>query len=169
MIFPSVRHTDRAGSGERNINAFQSRRTAAPVLRNEGHNSFTMTQYKKLYAEYYGITWDPKEMEVHHIDCNRENNDIFNLILLPKKMHHLLHKRLREVVRMGCYFPTTEGLVKEISREGLIVGLNLAGDTIEKYLEVLYACSNWCLLKRVGYHTPAGEHIAHITPTTYIL
>ena len=128
-----------------------------------------MIQYRKFYADYYGITWDTKEMEVHHIDFNRENNDIDNLILLPKKEHHFIHKRHRDVVNMSSYYPTTEGLVKEISREGLVVGLQLAGDTLDKYMDALDKCANWCLLKRVGYHTPAGEHIVHITPETIIL
>ena len=41
--------------------------------------------------EYYGINDPGEEYDVHHIDFNRENNDIRNLILLPKKLHHQYH------------------------------------------------------------------------------
>ena len=87
MLFQSARQTDDAASGRRNTNAFQSRGIAASISRNEGHNLFIMTQYRKFYADFYGITWDTKEMEVHHVDFNHENNDIRNLILLPKEIH----------------------------------------------------------------------------------
>lgn len=46
--------------------------------------------YRKLYAKHYGIKIPP-EYDIHHIDFNRENNDIKNLILLPKSLHHKLH------------------------------------------------------------------------------
>jgi hypothetical protein len=46
--------------------------------------------HKKLYESIHGKVkngWD-----VHHIDWNRENNDINNLIAIPKKLHQLTHK-----------------------------------------------------------------------------
>ena len=51
-----------------------------------------MQNYRKIYADYYGIKWDSKLFEVHHIDRNRENNDIKNLVLLPKKLHREYHR-----------------------------------------------------------------------------
>lgn len=51
-----------------------------------------MKDYKKTYADYYGIIWDSAEFEIHHIDRNRENNDIHNLVLLPKKLHKEYHR-----------------------------------------------------------------------------
>lgn len=51
-----------------------------------------MKDYKKIYADYYGIIWDSAEFEIHHIDRNRENNDIRNLVLLPKKLHKEYHR-----------------------------------------------------------------------------
>lgn len=40
--------------------------------------------YRKYYKDYYGIDFG-KEFDIHHIDINRENNEINNLILLPKR------------------------------------------------------------------------------------
>lgn len=36
----------------------------------------------------------PKGYEIHHIDFNRENNDISNLACIPSKEHHDLHSAL---------------------------------------------------------------------------
>lgn len=46
--------------------------------------------HKKLYESVHGKikeNWD-----VHHIDWNHDNNDINNLIAIPKKLHQLTHK-----------------------------------------------------------------------------
>lgn len=72
--------------------------------------------YRKKYKEYYGIDFN-ESFDVHHIDLNRTNNDIDNLILLPKKLHERYHKCLNEIngisdisklktinVKNGCQF-----------------------------------------------------------------
>ena len=46
--------------------------------------------YRKLYAKHYGIKIPP-EYDIHHIDFDRNNNNIENLLLLPKKLHRKLH------------------------------------------------------------------------------
>lgn len=46
--------------------------------------------YRKLYERHYGIKIPP-EYEIHHIDFNRNNNDIINLLLIPKQLHRQLH------------------------------------------------------------------------------
>lgn len=51
-----------------------------------------MKDYRKNYADYYGIKWDSKLFEIHHIDRNRENNNLLNLVLLPKKLHKEYHR-----------------------------------------------------------------------------
>lgn len=52
--------------------------------------------YRKKYKEYYGIDFD-KTFDVHHIDLDRNNNEIDNLILLPKNLHEQYHKCLAEI------------------------------------------------------------------------
>lgn len=46
--------------------------------------------YRKLYAEYFNIEI-PSEYDIHHIDFDKNNNDIKNLLLLPKDLHRRLH------------------------------------------------------------------------------
>lgn len=52
------------------------------------------TDYLKFYEDYFGIRWNRDKYEVHHIDHNRQNNAIENLILLPRKVHRHLHLSL---------------------------------------------------------------------------
>ena len=51
----------------------------------------TKNNYRQFYKEYYGIEFG-REFEVHHIDKNRDNNNIENLVLLPAKAHNYYHK-----------------------------------------------------------------------------
>lgn len=46
--------------------------------------------YRQYYKDYYGIEFDDN-MVVHHIDFDRTNNNIDNLLLLPKEVHAKYH------------------------------------------------------------------------------
>ena len=48
--------------------------------------------YRKFYEEKLGITLE-KGYDVHHIDSNRGNNDIINLVAIPKKLHIKYHNK----------------------------------------------------------------------------
>lgn len=51
--------------------------------------------YKKILSDALGgMTWDSKKFVVHHINHNREDNRVHNLILLPKKLHSRYHALL---------------------------------------------------------------------------
>lgn len=58
--------------------------------------------YRKFYQEQTEVEL-PKDFDVHHIDGNRKNNDIMNLIALPSKLHHQYH-----------FFQGSETEIKEI-------------------------------------------------------
>lgn len=47
--------------------------------------------YIKKFKDFYKTDWNSNKYEIHHIDKNRSNNDIDNLVLLPKKLHHQFH------------------------------------------------------------------------------
>ena len=55
--------------------------------------------HREKYKQEFGLTDDEiKECEVHHIDGNKDNNDISNLKLLSKKAHakhHLVDTRVK--------------------------------------------------------------------------
>jgi hypothetical protein len=41
---------------------------------------------RQYYKDYFGIDFGD-EYVIHHMDCDSENNDISNLLLMPKKLH----------------------------------------------------------------------------------
>jgi hypothetical protein len=46
--------------------------------------------YRKLYENSNGKI--PKNWDIHHIDFNHKNNDIENLIAVPKMVHVVIHQ-----------------------------------------------------------------------------
>ena len=55
--------------------------------------------YSMNYRKYYEQQTKqklPKGFDVHHLDFNRENNNISNLVALPKKTHNKYHFLLQQ-------------------------------------------------------------------------
>lgn len=46
--------------------------------------------YRKIYKDYYGVEFG-SDMVIHHIDFNHSNNNIDNLLLLPREIHCQYH------------------------------------------------------------------------------
>jgi len=55
-----------------------------------------MENYRKLFCKHYGIKLDSR-YDIHHIDGNRENNDIGNLMILPKSLHAMYHSAKKAI------------------------------------------------------------------------
>lgn len=55
-----------------------------------------MENYRKIYEKKCNIKI-PKNYEIHHVDFNRENNNIRNLVMLPKEIHQEYHKAYEEL------------------------------------------------------------------------
>ena len=49
-----------------------------------------LKNYREKYKRHYNIDFG-RDFVVHHIDENRENNDISNLLLLPRDLHSKYH------------------------------------------------------------------------------
>lgn len=45
--------------------------------------------YRKIYENYFGKI--PNGCIIHHIDHNKNNNNLKNLLALPKKLHRKYH------------------------------------------------------------------------------
>ena len=58
--------------------------------------------YRKFYEEKTGIK-ACKEEDIHHLDGNRKNNSIYNLVKIPSKLHKQYHCYLR-IVEDGFKF-----------------------------------------------------------------
>ena len=57
--------------------------------------------YRKFYEKYLGVKLENYEA-VHHIDFNRNNNDILNLVAMPKWLHNKYHMLYK--IHIGKYF-----------------------------------------------------------------
>lgn len=49
-----------------------------------------LKDYRLKYKRYYNIDFD-SSFAIHHIDFNHKNNDIKNLLLLPRSLHNAYH------------------------------------------------------------------------------
>jgi hypothetical protein len=59
-----------------------------------------MINYVNLYKKELEIQFNSSKYEIHHIDLNRKNNKIKNLLLLPRKLHRQYHYYL-QVIEAG--------------------------------------------------------------------
>lgn len=126
-----------------------------------------MTDYRKLYAETFGITWDHKEMEVHHIDRDRTNNDIENLILLPSHLHDYLHTAFYGArVIFNDWRYTADSLLESIARSFFVGSMDMRYELLTDALRAIEACRKWGLLKYYGYRDNEGNVIREINPNT---
>ena len=46
--------------------------------------------YRKLYEKNIGVI--PNNWDIHHIDFNHNNNNLINLIAVPKIVHTVIHQ-----------------------------------------------------------------------------
>lgn len=68
--------------------------TSANARRFEMGRNKRKVDYRQLYKDYYNIEFG-SDMVVHHIDLDRTNNDIGNLLLLPNWLHAKYHVTLQ--------------------------------------------------------------------------
>ena len=92
-----------------------------------------LKNYRTKYKRYYEIEFG-REYAVHHIDGNRENNDIANLVLLPSKLHSQYHFLKTIIDRQNL--PTV------ISGNALS-SQSYYLSSLEEFLKVLKECNKW--------------------------
>lgn len=103
---------------------------------------FKKSNYRKKYLEYFGLE-DDKNFQIHHLDFNNENNDINNLVLIPKELHQDLHNAFLNAERINkasiCFD------VSDFSR------LICNGYYIKKFIDLSQEVFSWAQLKQTGY------------------
>ena len=98
-----------------------------------------MENYRKKYKEYYGIDFS-SDYHIHHIDLDRTNNDISNLILLPKGLHAKYHFYLS---RMHA----KDGLVSVSYKIDIWNGMTMDYDLMKGFCEAMQEINKWKLKK----------------------
>ena len=56
-------------------------------------------QYRTFFKKYYNINFG-NQYDIHHIDLNRDNNNIENLMLIPRRLHRKYHKYINMINRV---------------------------------------------------------------------
>lgn len=100
-----------------------------------------LKNYRLKYKRYYDIDFD-SSYDVHHIDFDRTNNDINNLILLPKELHSKYHLLINELGGADNY-----GTVKFNVFINLLVS-NYNASILEELGAVLQDINKWVVYKQ---------------------
>lgn len=99
--------------------------------------------YRQIYKDYYGIDFG-NEYAIHHIDHNHANNDIRNLILLPKSVHSRYHFIMNNF--LGRPF---EECFKEYVIDSVLVGGNYGFQSMDKITQIRDEMRYWSELRSV--------------------
>ena len=59
-------------------------------------DALELKDYREKFKRYYGLEFS-KDYHIHHIDLNHSNNDIDNLMIVPKELHEVYHECLVNV------------------------------------------------------------------------
>lgn len=98
--------------------------------------------YRLKYKKYYNIDFS-NNYEIHHIDLNHNNNDIENLLLLPKKLHRKYHYYI------NCLYPFKENNILKLN-----LSINSSfllynkDDVLIELFDVINECQEWVRYKQ---------------------
>jgi hypothetical protein len=99
-----------------------------------------MINYRKLYSDE--ICKVPDNFDIHHLDFNHENNDIGNLLMLPRKLHQRFHE-LKNQLPKDLIIPIHIKDITEKGSSGAFYYLNLVSQLLETNIE----CNQWANYK----------------------
>ena len=103
-------------------------------------NKIYSIDYRKKFKNHYNIDFS-NYYEIHHIDMNHENNDIDNLMILPKELHEEYHKLVLTTAFLGNGGSTRTIPVRIHGNQANSYSYGL--DSMRRLLDVLYECSIW--------------------------
>ena len=102
-----------------------------------------LKNYREKYKRYYKIDFD-NSYAIHHIDFNRKNNDIKNLLLLPKNLHHKYHYYLTKLFP----FDWKQGSVNiNIKIEQFAPLKYVNTQELLEFINILLECKKWISYK----------------------
>ena len=116
------------------------------AYRNKKRNDFNAhTNYRQYYKDYYGIQFGD-DYEVHHINLNRDCNEIWNLLLLPKELHRDYHSLLNEI---ATFCSSAEDVQSRLllTKRNIAPAYSLSFDMAA----ILEEADYWVSLKKSGY------------------
>lgn len=106
-----------------------------------------MANYRTIYKKYFGIEFD-KNYAVHHIDFNRANNDISNLLLLPRELHAKYHFIINALT-ICPEKPRADGFLNIRLSSVIVTDYNMK--ILDLLPETIAECQKWLQYKRNNY------------------
>ena len=100
-----------------------------------------LKNYRLKYKRYYGIDFN-NDYEIHHIDLNHDNNDIENLLLLPKNLHRQYHFYINSLAP----YINNGNIHLDISINRF-TGVTYMQDMVQGLLETASECQKWVCYK----------------------
>lgn len=97
--------------------------------------------YRKFYKDYFGIEFSSAYV-IHHIDLNRENNNIENLLLMPRWLHIEYHQKLNRFAGKGLITGHPDLLVVDVKIKGNNVNM-YDYELLSDLYETMRECSKW--------------------------
>ena len=100
------------------------------------------SDYRTKYKKYYGINFNSKKYVIHHMDLNHDNNDIENLLLLPRELHAKYHSTLLKFRGFNRINGHKDLLVIDV-RLTTNLAICFESSLIDELYEVMNECSLW--------------------------
>ena len=101
------------------------------------------TDYRKIYKLHYNIDF-PNDYVVHHVDEDRENNDINNLLLLPLELHSKYH-----TYKQQYELYAKKGICFELSYGGELLR-NMQFSYLDELRKVISEIQEWIRYKQLA-------------------
>lgn len=100
-----------------------------------------MKSYRKKYEEECNIKI-PKDYDIHHIDLNHKNNDIMNLVMLPKKLHNKYHSLLGQINNEYKLIKNLQSVIEKGNGINDYI-VNEQHNNEKNFVKVWYECQKW--------------------------
>lgn len=92
--------------------------------------------YRKIYREKTGKKI-PDDFEIHHLDQDRTNNEIDNLIAIPKRVHRQWHLYFNQITVLGF---SANDYIPDVQNHNKII---YNADVFKGYLDACVEMSCW--------------------------
>lgn len=111
------------------------------MAKGKNKNENTVKSYRERYKRHFGISFGA-DMVVHHIDFDRTNNEVKNLLLLPRELHEKYHLIMNAI-------GATKGVADLTLNNYNMLEYN--NTLFEQLPDVISECRKWQRLKEYRY------------------
>ena len=108
-------------------------------------------KHRKVYREVFGIKWDGRMYNIHHINGNHDDNSQENLILLPQALHRRFHTIFRQA-RLDWDKPIRDFVLEAYVNGADGVYLNNM-EWFQIYSEIVQELAFWGKMKMQRYRS----------------